>query len=314
MSPTQSHRHTGSVIGGSQALSFFSQIPFPKDNLNLFVNPGHGYELARHLIDIQGYHFNPFGCKAAQEFVQGIREGGAEWIEAVQRRELVYTIDAIDVVHRFIKPEQGGGEQEILLIEAREIFMTGMERRVGDSSCWTIHLSELNDHNRDSLTPTSPPILRSLLFDNTWRLVGAGSFMQMKFCVVSLPIFRYSYTVSNDTEALAMREFYDGQWPLKKSAKRAKVYHQTWWDGKVQEIKEGKAQHVDYEASTEDDSDLNVVHMDRQEPCYVPRDDKETDTTISARSYYDIHPVLINSEMKKKMIHEVLNHYRSTHA
>ncbi|KAF7964778.1 hypothetical protein HWV62_3010 [Athelia sp. TMB] len=150
--------------------------------------------------------------------------------------------------------------------EARKIFMTGMERRVGDSSCWTIHLSELNDHNRDSFTPTSPPILQNLLFDNTWKLVGAGSFMQMKFCVVSLSIFRYSYTVFNDTEALVMREFYDGQWPLEKSAKRAKVCHQTWWDGKVQEIKEGKAQHVDYEASTEDDSDLNVVHMEDRNP------------------------------------------------
>lgn len=112
--------------------------------------------------------------------------------------------------------------------EARSLFVTGESRQVGDDHCWTIDLKPLELPLADTMTITSPPIDQNLLLVNTWKLVGAGSFMQMKFCVVSLPIFRYSYTVSDDSAASAMRDFYEDQWPLEKAAKSLNPLHQTW--------------------------------------------------------------------------------------
>lgn len=205
--------------------------------------------------------------------------------------------------------------------EAVAFFITRKIRRVGDSDCWTIPFTPTTSVQSEPLTATSPLITGDSLFENSWKLVGAGSFMIMKFCVISLPIFRYSYTVSEDGEAVAARDFYEDQWPLEKAAKARQALHQTWyvmyhyslqgltlgrWDGKLKEIKSGTAQILDYSqgdsVETAYDSPLEVVAWDVE----------ETLLTISQSSYIDVHPVLINNRMKRKTTYEILESYRNS--
>ncbi|KAF7970270.1 hypothetical protein HWV62_24454 [Athelia sp. TMB] len=374
---------TGTVIGGTMALAFFSREHHDDDSVDIYVNPGHSYEVARHLIDTQGYVFQPFGSQTPLEFVHGAREGESDRIAAQHHQESVYAINAIDHTFRFIKTDDSGEIQEIFLIstarsvlhailtaastasmnmlsfdsaislypratfiqrenqelawntlhsradidfveeeyesrgypmaswrsraEAVAFFITGKIRRLGDSDCWTIPFTPPTPVHSEPPSSTSPPITGDLLFENSWKLVGAGSFMIMKFCVISLPIFRYSYIVAEDGEAVAARDFYEDQWPLEKAAKCRLSHHQTWWDGNLKNIKEGNAQTIDYsrEDSSDDfayDSPLEVVAWDIE----------ETLSTISQSSYLDVHPVLINNRMKKKTTQEILDHYRNS--
>lgn len=112
--------------------------------------------------------------------------------------------------------------------ESRSIFITGQTRRVGDRHCWSIKLNTTGVESRNIPTSTSPPIRRNLVFENSWKLLGAGSQFQMRFCVVSLPVFRYSYTVGDESEAAAMRDFYNDQWLCEREARRVDMMHQTW--------------------------------------------------------------------------------------
>ncbi|KAF7975696.1 hypothetical protein HWV62_8815 [Athelia sp. TMB] len=396
---------TGSVIGGTAALSFFTRTTHEENDMELYVNPGHGYEVARHLIDSQGYDFWPFGSDTPKEFVHGSKEGDSDRVEAQHHQESVYAIRAIDNIFRFVKGTEttrqifmimttrctlhtilnshstasmniishdmavslypratflllenqelfwnmlhGRDEAEhamneiaekgIIKVswrnrkEARSYFMTGESRRVGDKNCWTIPFTSISTSSAEFVTETSPSITRNLLFENTWKLVGAGSFMQMKFCVVSLPIFRYSYTVSEDSDAAAMRDFYEDQWPMEKAAKVKSALHQTWqvhlierrelrpaltshrWDGKISDIQEGSADNVDYSTTTIKAAEEEVSSCDEFAVVETHADWEQTESTISERSYFDVHPVLINSRMKSKTIKEILNHYRRTH-
>ncbi|KAF7974766.1 hypothetical protein HWV62_11365 [Athelia sp. TMB] len=52
---------TGTLIAGSHALRFFLRISDADTDLNIYVNRGHGLEIGLHLIQIQGYTFEPWG-------------------------------------------------------------------------------------------------------------------------------------------------------------------------------------------------------------------------------------------------------------
>ncbi|KAF7976214.1 hypothetical protein HWV62_7224 [Athelia sp. TMB] len=365
---------TGSVVGGTAALSFFNRTTHEENDMDLYVNPGHGYEVARHLIDVQGYEFWPFGSATPKEFVHGSKDGENDRVEAQHHQETVYAIRAIDEIFRFVKGGDTGRQIFVIATtrctlhtilnshstydmavsfypratyllhenqelfwnmlhgrdeavhamdeiadkgiskvswrnrkEARSLFMTGKSRRVGDENCWTIPFTPISTASAEVATATSPAITRNLLFENTWKLVGAGSFMQMKFCVVSLPIFRYSYTVSDDSDAAAMRDFYEDQWPMEKAAKVKSALHQTW---RVVHNR-CSVDNVDYSTT-----DTNAVEEEGASSCdefAVPEihaDWEQTESTISESSYFDVHPVLINSRMKSKTIKEILKHYR----
>ncbi|KAF7968792.1 hypothetical protein HWV62_29310 [Athelia sp. TMB] len=393
---------TGTVIGGTTALAFFERTTQEENSMDIYVNPGHSYEVARHLIDVQGFHYHPFGSPNPQEFTYDSRDGESDRLEANHRQESIYAIRAIDNVHRFAKGQEGSGLREIFLMkttrsplhailnshstaamnlitydmaislypratfiqhenqelfwnmlhtrdstdtitdhydkkgyskvtwrnrsEARTIFRTGESRRVGDSSCWTIKLKQLEPDRISDASAASSALTGNLLLENTWKLVGAGSFMQMKFCVVSLPIFRYSYTVSEDSDASAMREFYEDQWPMEKAAKTINALHQTWqaisnkspqreltsfrWDSRIRDIQAGQAEVIDYTIAVQHEE-----YTTEREEVWNPEvegPDEVTESTISERSYFDVHPVLINSRMKSKTIKEILSYYRKS--
>lgn len=107
---------TGTVVGGTSALSFFTRTTHNEVSMDLYVNPGHSYEVARHLIDIQGLQYHPYGSAGSQEFIYGSREGEGDRVEANHRQESVYAIRAIDNVHRFVKGSEAEGVREVFLI------------------------------------------------------------------------------------------------------------------------------------------------------------------------------------------------------
>ena len=101
---------TGTIIAGSTALSFFDRSIHKEDNVNLYVNPGHNYEVARHLVDFQGYTFQPAtnrGHDLAQTFEQ---------LDNIERRECVYSVITIDGAHRFTRSLDSGQTIEVLLM------------------------------------------------------------------------------------------------------------------------------------------------------------------------------------------------------
>lgn len=111
---------------------------------------------------------------------------------------------------------------------AKKILHTDVKRCIGDEFCWTIKFNIDQLDERAIPTSTSPAVSCNLLLNNSWRLIGSGSLFQMRYCVVSYPIFRYSYTVADIKEAAAMRDFYEVQWPCELEARRIDNMHQTW--------------------------------------------------------------------------------------
>lgn len=107
---------TGSIIAGSTALSFFARTWFPGDNINLFVNPGHEYEVARHLIDVQGFAYRPTGTVQAVDFVDGNNGNTPLSIEDNQLRGSIYAVRSVKIVHRFIRTDKEGHDVEILMM------------------------------------------------------------------------------------------------------------------------------------------------------------------------------------------------------
>ncbi|KAF7967714.1 hypothetical protein HWV62_33303 [Athelia sp. TMB] len=379
-------QRTGSLIGGSTALSFFTRTQYLNDNINLFVQPGHAYEVARHLIDVQGFSYRPPGSRGARDFVDGIADATPRSLKRRQRQDSVHTIHAIDRVHRFEKRIDRARVIELLVMQtsrsavhailnghstatmnilsydcavslyplstfgvsenqelkwnmldspvdaylgiikysdfgfsprayiskeyAREILHTDIERRIGDEFCWTIKFKTDNLDERVLLTPASPPVRANLLLNNSWHLVGSGSLFQMRYCIVSLPIFRYSYAVADDRKATAMRQFFDEQWPRELEARHLDNMHQTWWDGALQRVQAGDAVHVRY---TDDDQDLKGWQSRYTEGnSWCGDSDKEDSaSTISERSYFPIIPVLINARMTRKSTDEILHHFRT---
>lgn len=315
---------TGTVITGAAALLFFARKHSPSDVISLYVNPGHGYEVARHLIDVQGFKYQPLGSKISQEFTDSSSTSDPEKLAVKQRMESVYSFKTVDEVHRFVRYVDKGSEIELFVAmtarstihailcshssklcyhkdnnftnlqltttaasmnfisydiavslypratfikkenhalfwnilnkgndsgnditrfddlgygraswrskaEAKEVLHTGRMRRVGDGCSWMINLGNMDFSHVGKLTPTSPDVKRNLVLENSWRLVGTGGSVSMKYCVVSLPIFRYSYTVGNDEEAAEMRTFYEDQWFYETRAKKLSPIHQTWY-------------------------------------------------------------------------------------
>ncbi|KAF7969643.1 hypothetical protein HWV62_26783 [Athelia sp. TMB] len=340
---------TGSVIAGSTALAFFTCTWFPRDNMNVYVNPGHEYEVARDLIDVQGFAYRPIGSTGIVDFIDGNTADASRTVEENQGRGAIYAVRTIERIYRFVKSDEEGFEIELLMMltarsvlhailnthsmatfevggnqvlkwnnsgmllearmsvnnyqlrghskrtwtsksEAKTIFKTGVNRHVGDRHCWSIKLNTNGVNARALPTPTSPEIRQNLIFENSWKLVGAGSHFQMRFCVVSLPVFRYSYTVGDDSEAAAMREFYNEQ-----------------WDGMVDSIQSGNADircYSEPEQLEVSDKMISMVEI----PGWLR---EETESTISGRSYFETLPVLINAKIKTKMTKEILHHYRS---
>ncbi|KAF7977069.1 hypothetical protein HWV62_4862 [Athelia sp. TMB] len=371
-------RRTSSLVGGSTAFAFFARRRLPKENINLYVQPGHCYEVARHLIDTQGFLFKLPGSTGSTEFIDGITDSSARSIEQGQRREAVHTLHALDGVHRFVKRLSAIREVEILTLqrnlaklpaatlnlisddlavslypkatyeigdnqelkwnmidtpveamlgvakydnlgvtrsgwhsksESRALFKTGAERRVGDKNCWTIQLDTTGLDERQSTTPTSPPVTRNLVLENSWHLIGSGTIFQMRYCVVSLPIFRYSYTVSNKAKVIAMRKFYEGQGSFERAARSIDTLHQTWWDGELRLIQRKRVSAQPYP------SPVDSSYLGKGPSCATTakgslRDDgEETMSTISERSYLSILPVLVNARMNRKTTNEILHHF-----
>ncbi|KAF7981759.1 hypothetical protein HWV62_31819 [Athelia sp. TMB] len=280
---------TGTVIGGSTALSFFDRSVHDGDNINLYVNPGHNYEVARHLVDNQGYEFRPT-IDGDQDIAQLF-----ERVDNNQRRESIYLATSIDGAHQFIRRKASGQVVEALIMSTarspvhailsthstaamnlissscavalypratfnghnhkmtwniansredgslttyeytrrgyntkswisdegcKDLLMSGKQRRVGDGNCWVITFETKKSENHSNM---------NALFQNSWKLVDAATSATMRFCVVSLPIFRYSYTVAASEAAAAMRDFYEAQWPHERAAREVNCLHQTWY-------------------------------------------------------------------------------------
>ena len=106
--------------------------------------------------------------------------------------------------------------------ECRVLFAHGADRKVGDRWCWTIKF------NMEDVTQRMPLEMEQWRFEpygerqqvvpndaedpvmeNKWRMSGNWSCLVLKYCLLRLPIFRYAYTVANDTEALCARKFSD---------------------------------------------------------------------------------------------------------
>lgn len=72
----------------------------------------------------------------------------------------------------------------------------------------------------------------------------------------------------------------------------------------------GTAEVLDYTQSQEADQGSEEGVCEEIWNPEVEGPDEVTESTISERSFFDAHPVLVNSRMKRKTIKEVLNHYR----
>ncbi|KAG8221622.1 hypothetical protein J3R82DRAFT_1900 [Butyriboletus roseoflavus] len=50
---------TNTLVSGSDALQFLDRSFYPEADLDLYTHPGHSFEVARFLVEAEGYHFAP---------------------------------------------------------------------------------------------------------------------------------------------------------------------------------------------------------------------------------------------------------------
>ncbi|KAF7985428.1 hypothetical protein HWV62_5151 [Athelia sp. TMB] len=185
-----------------------------------------------------------------------------------------------------------------------DTFMFGKLRRVGDVNCWTIPLDVEKNFTAHDLSITSPAIRRNLLNENSWTLVGRGIQCRTKFCCVSLPIFRYAYTVGNAKDALAMRRFFENQWPHELAARGNNRLHQTWWDGEIDNIQQGAVTYKQYDSPPAGDN--KTQHSDA---VINLQDAEETDSSASTSSFLSTFPVLISQRLGAKATVNLLQQF-----
>ncbi|KAF7976993.1 hypothetical protein HWV62_4914 [Athelia sp. TMB] len=186
----------------------------------------------------------------------------------------------------------------------KDAFMIGKTRRVGDVDCWTVPLTVAALCPPQSLSPTSPPITRNLLYENSWKLVGSGFQTQIKFCCMDLPIFRYAYTVCEVEDAAAMRCFYEGQWPNELIARGENILHQTWWDGAINSIKQGNTALRYYDGSSDQKRGVRYHAAVRR-----VEESEDTDSTVSSGSFLPNFPVLIDHRLSSSATSNILSRF-----
>ncbi|KAF7976995.1 hypothetical protein HWV62_4918 [Athelia sp. TMB] len=76
-------QRTGTLIAGSHALRFFLRISDADTDLNIYVNRGHGLEICLHLLEIQGYTFEPWGeeSEGSPQHFPANENDGRSWDE-----------------------------------------------------------------------------------------------------------------------------------------------------------------------------------------------------------------------------------------
>ncbi|KAF7978619.1 hypothetical protein HWV62_45099 [Athelia sp. TMB] len=133
---------------------------------------------------------------------------------------------------------------------SRELFMHGCDRKVGDRWCWSIKFDMTGVNPREWVEsepwhyePESAPesLQRHSPEDpfmvNKWRMSGAANRMVMKYCLLDLPIFKYTYSVADEFEAARARQFYD---ELMIVIESGGTIVRDWFDDNVLTITEGR--------------------------------------------------------------------------
>lgn len=94
-------------------------------------------------------------------------------------------------------------------IKATNWFMAGEDRYIGDRACWVVNLNTTGVQPRTRITPTSPLFTWDPLMENTWILENDGTYLYMKFCVISLELFRYCYTISHPRHVASIQDLHE---------------------------------------------------------------------------------------------------------
>ncbi|KAF7976046.1 hypothetical protein HWV62_7954 [Athelia sp. TMB] len=324
---------TGTVIGGTTALAFFERTTHEEASMDIYVNPGHSYEVARHLTDMQGFSYHPFGSANSQEFTYDSRDGESDRLEANHRQESVYAIRAIDNVHRFTKGEEGRGLREIFLIKTTRSPLHAILNSHSTMNLIThdtaislypraTFIQRENQelfwnmlHTRDSTDTITDEYERKGYTKVTWRnrseakcifRTGESRRVGDDNCwSIKLKQFDSDHDVqpSSTSHLFTQNIIQENTWKLVGADTL------TRWDGKVRVIQSGKAEVIDYTG----DPHVRAEEVADREDVWNPEvegPDEVTESTISERSYFDAHPVLINSRMKSKTIKEILGYYR----
>ncbi|KAG9311289.1 hypothetical protein JVU11DRAFT_8377 [Chiua virens] len=113
---------TNTLISGSNALQFLDRSFYPESDLDLYTHPGHTFELAQFLVQVERYTFVPTGHQptdwrtAIPEKWDGTQKRvRMEWDED---EPLEYPLKGITGVFTFQKPSPSEGTLKVQVIEA----------------------------------------------------------------------------------------------------------------------------------------------------------------------------------------------------
>lgn len=110
--------NTNTLVSGSDALQFLDRTFYPESDLDLYTHPGHSFELARFLVDAEGYHFAP--CEQQEEDWKVAI--GSNWDGTEPRMTVVdgnqYPMAGITAVWTFEKTSTNQQCLKIQIIEA----------------------------------------------------------------------------------------------------------------------------------------------------------------------------------------------------
>lgn len=115
---------TNTLVSGSDALQFLDRTFYPESDLDLYTHPGHSFEVAQFLVQVEGYQFAPREDQD-QDWKQVIRDN---W-DGTQRRVMIgtaegYPLEGITAVWTFKKT---GRKEETLRVQIIEATSSPVE-------------------------------------------------------------------------------------------------------------------------------------------------------------------------------------------
>ncbi|KAF8431605.1 hypothetical protein L210DRAFT_3651003 [Boletus edulis BED1] len=143
---------TNSLVSGSNALQFLDRTFYPESDLDLYTHPGHSFEVAQFLVEVEGYHYVPreYQTKDWKVATKSYWDGTERRAVAQGTSPHAYTKPGIRAVSTFKKHSLN---QEYLTVQIIEASSSPFESILGFHS--TCVMNFISSDAAYSLYPTA---------------------------------------------------------------------------------------------------------------------------------------------------------------
>lgn len=105
---------TGTLVSGPNALHFMDRIA-PKNDISIYVNPGHVEQVGHHLVAKEGYRFIPEGRQNPESFTLEVQAEVVALTYTEHKQRASYIRQPVKDVYHFSRVEADGTSRHVHL-------------------------------------------------------------------------------------------------------------------------------------------------------------------------------------------------------